>query len=227
MRLDIQEDTKAVVDYTATYINNCIIQFKPTSRHPFALRFLTGSSLISGYKILAIFYQDGELSFEHVVTFNTDEYVGLSSSHPKFYRSFIGYAPDLDRECSRYEAVIRRIGLIRLNGHIIFNEPDMAKLPRVALTVGVAQVVLIEAIMDYREVLIIITGVRKTLKAIALAECIEQGIYPKGLIVCYEDETLELHVKTVKYFKPIEHIQQEIIKSCSLILEDSYSIIKH
>ncbi|OAD72331.1 hypothetical protein PHYBLDRAFT_155623 [Phycomyces blakesleeanus NRRL 1555(-)] len=207
MRLDIQEDTKAVVDYTATYINNCIIQFKPTSRHPFALRFLTGSSLISGYKILAIFYQDGELSFEHVVTFNTDEYVGLSSSHPKFYRSFIGYAPDLDRECSRYEAVIRRIGLIRLNGHIIFNEPDMAKLPRVALTVGVAQVVLIEFI--------------------AINLIIHIRIYPKGLIVCYEDETLELHVKTVKYFKPIEHIQQEIIKSCSLILEDSYSIIKH
>lgn len=60
--------------------------------------------------------------------------------------------------------------------------------------------------MDAREVVVTITGAHK---AIALAKCIEEGVnhmwtvsaiqmHPKGLIVCDEDSTLELHVK-VKY----------------------------
>jgi hypothetical protein len=64
--------------------------------------------------------------------------------------------------------------------------------------------------MDAREVVVTITGAHK---AIALAKCIEEGVnhmwtvsaiqmHPKGLIVCDEDSTLELHVKassTVRY----------------------------
>jgi hypothetical protein len=57
--------------------------------------------------------------------------------------------------------------------------------------------------MDAREVVVTITGAHK---AIALAKCIEEGVnhmwtvsaiqmHPKGLIVCDEDSTLELHVK--------------------------------
>lgn len=57
--------------------------------------------------------------------------------------------------------------------------------------------------MDAREVLVVITGAHKS---IALAKCIEEGVnhmwtvsamqmHPKGLIVCDEDATLELHVK--------------------------------
>lgn len=51
--------------------------------------------------------------------------------------------------------------------------------------------------------LVVITGAHKS---IALAKCIEEGVnhmwtvsamqmHPKGLIVCDEDATLELHVK--------------------------------
>lgn len=63
--------------------------------------------------------------------------------------------------------------------------------------------------MDSREVVIVVTGVSK---ALALAKCIEEGVnhmwtlsalqfHPRGCIVCDEDATLELRVKTVRYFK--------------------------
>jgi len=69
-----------------------------------------------------------------------------------------------------------------------------------ALTVGVGTV------MDAREVIIVITGPHK---ALALANCIEQGVnhmytvsalqmHPYPMIVCDDDATLELKVKTVK-----------------------------
>ena len=71
-----------------------------------------------------------------------------------------------------------------------------------ALTVGVATV------LDAKEVLVIITG---THKAYALAKCIEEGVnhmftvsaiqmHPKAVVVCDEDATLELRVRTAKYF---------------------------
>ncbi|KAL1920897.1 uncharacterized protein VTP21DRAFT_11532 [Calcarisporiella thermophila] len=132
------------------------------------------------------------------------------------------------------------LGGIGPDGHIAFNEPgsslssrtrvktlayetilanarffnnDITKVPALALTVGVGTV------MDAREVAILITGAHK---ALALAKCIEDGVnhmwtvsaiqqHPKALIVCDEDATLELHVKTVKYFKSIERVHNELI----------------
>lgn len=62
--------------------------------------------------------------------------------------------------------------------------------------------------MDAREVMLVITGAHK---ALALAKCVEEGVnhmwtvsaiqmHPKGLIVCDEDATLELHVKVKNMF---------------------------
>ena len=34
-------------------------------------------------------------------------------------------------------------------------------------------------------------------------------LHKKSMVVCDEDATLELHVKTVKYFKSIEQVQRE------------------
>ena len=61
---------------------------------------------------------------------------------------------------------------------------------------------------------IIITGAHK---ALALKKCIEDGVnhmwtlsslqmHPHAMIVVDEDATLELQVKTVKYFKSIEQV---------------------
>jgi len=90
-----------------------------------------------------------ECSCHDVVTFNLDEYVGISCDHPASYCTYMhrhlfdhieideanvhipdGMAPDLDAECERYERAIAdagRLGVTFLglgqNGHIGFNEP--------------------------------------------------------------------------------------------------------
>lgn len=67
-------------------------------------------------------------------------------------------------------------------------------------------------ILDAREVVIIINGSHK---AYALAKCVEEGVnhmwtvsclqmHKNAMIVCDDDATLELRVKTVKYFKGLE-----------------------
>jgi glucosamine-6-phosphate deaminase len=125
------------------------------------------------------------------------------------------------------------LGGIGPDGHIAFNEPgssltsrtrvktlrydtilansrffggDITKVPKQALTVGVGTV------MDAKEVIIIISGYNK---ARALKEVVEGSIshmwtasilqlHQKGIIVCDEPATSELHVETVRYFKDIE-----------------------
>ncbi|KAL1924383.1 uncharacterized protein VTP21DRAFT_7418 [Calcarisporiella thermophila] len=266
MRLIIRQNADDVAAYMANYIKNRIVQFNPTPERPFVLGLPTGSSPVLTYRKLVELHKRGELSFENVITFNMDEYVGLPRDHPESYHSFMwnnlfkhvdikpenvhildGNAPDLDAECQKYEDKIKEVGGIELflggigpDGHIAFNEPgsslssrtrvktlayetiianarffdnDITKVPPLALTVGVGTV------MDAREVAVIITGAHK---ALALAKCIEEGVnhmwtvsaiqqHPKGMIVCDEDATLELHVKTVKYFKSIERVHHELI----------------
>jgi glucosamine-6-phosphate deaminase len=89
-----------------------------------------------------------------------------------------------------------------------FFDNDVDLVPKMALTVG------IQTVLDAREVVIIITGAHK---ALALQKCIEGGVnhmwtlsslqmHPHAMIVVDEDATLELQVKTVKYFKSIEQV---------------------
>ncbi|KAI1321644.1 Glucosamine-6-phosphate isomerase 2 [Mortierella claussenii] len=274
MRLVIRKDFEAVSYHVAKYVKERIKEFAPTATKPFVLGLPTGSSPIGVYRNLVKFHQAGELSFQHIITFNMDEYVGLPRDHPESYHSFMwsnlfkhvdilpenvhildGNAGDLDLECQRYEEKIAAVGGIELflggigpDGHIAFNEPgsslnsrtrvktlaydtivanarffdnDITKVPNLALTVGVATV------MDAREVCIIITGAHK---ALALAKCIEEGVnhmwtvsaiqlHPRGMIVCDEDATLELHVKTVNYFKSIEKVHEQLIGSDNVGLQ--------
>uniref|UniRef100_H2Z4Y5 Glucosamine-6-phosphate isomerase n=2 Tax=Ciona savignyi TaxID=51511 RepID=H2Z4Y5_CIOSA len=133
------------------------------------------------------------------------------------------------------------IGGIGPDGHIAFNEPgsslvsrtrvktlaqetiqanarffgnDLSKVPTQSLTVGVGTV------MDAREVMILITGAHK---AYALHKAIEGGVshmwtvsafqqHPKTLFLCDEDATIELKVKTVKYFKGLMEIHNKLIE---------------
>ncbi|KAH7045892.1 glucosamine-6-phosphate deaminase [Macrophomina phaseolina] len=131
------------------------------------------------------------------------------------------------------------LGGIGADGHIAFNEPgsslasrtrvktlaydtilansrffgnDISQVPAMALTVGVGTV------MDAREVIIIITGAHK---ALALQKCVEEGInhmwtlsalqqHQHPMLVVDEDATLELKVKTVRYFKSIEKVARRL-----------------
>ncbi|KAI9296586.1 glucosamine-6-phosphate isomerase 1 [Neoconidiobolus thromboides FSU 785] len=276
MRLIIRNDAQAVAKYVADYIVARVKKFAPTAERPFVLGLPTGSSPIGVYRCLVEYYKLGQISFQNIITFNMDEYVGLPQNHPESYHSFMwnhlfkhvdvkptnvnildGNASDLEMECLRFEKKIRDVGGIELflggigpDGHIAFNEPgsslqsrtrvktlayetilanarffngDINKVPKLALTVGVATV------MDAREVAIIITGQHKSL---ALAKCIEEGVnhmwtvsaiqlHPRSLIVCDEDATLELHVKTVNYFKSIEKVHDELIGKENMGLQGS------
>lgn len=149
MRIVILKNYDEVSDWVADYIINKINEANPNEKNPFVLGLPTGSSPIGTYKNLVKYYNEGKLSFKNVITFNMDEYVGLSESHPESYHYFMhhhlfnhidipkenvhildGNAPDLEKECEEYEKKIAFYGGIDLflggigpDGHIAFNEP--------------------------------------------------------------------------------------------------------
>ncbi len=149
MRLIIQPDYQNISEWAANYVASKIIAAKPTADKPFVLGLPTGSSPLGTYKHLIKLYKDGVVSFENVVTFNMDEYVGLPKEHPQSYYTFMwtnffnhidikpentnllnGMAEDLEAECAAYEAKMKAVGGVDLflggigsDGHIAFNEP--------------------------------------------------------------------------------------------------------
>lgn len=149
-----------VCKWAAHHIADRINDFGPTAQRPFVLGLPTGSTPLGTYKELIALHQADKLSFQHVITFNMDEYIGLAAAHPQSYRSFMfenffnhidilpehihipdGNAPDLQAECQQYEAAIRDCGGIHLfmggvgsNGHIAFNEPHSTFDSRTRIT---------------------------------------------------------------------------------------------
>jgi glucosamine-6-phosphate deaminase len=156
MRLIIEPDYDRLSAWAARYVVDRIHVFGPTADRPFVLGLPTGSSPEGMYAALVEACRAGRVSFEHVVTFNMDEYVGLPEQHPQSYHSFMashlfndidiprenihilnGNAPDLQAECDRYEQAIRDAGGIDLfiggigaDGHIAFNEPGSSLVSR-------------------------------------------------------------------------------------------------
>src|SRR5574344_249847 len=156
MRLIIEPDYAEVSKWAAAYVASKIQQANPTSKKPFILGLPTGSSPLGMYKELIKLNQQGVVSFQNVITFNMDEYIGLPESHPESYHAFMwnnffkhidikkenvnilnGNAEDLDAECERYEAKIKAVGGIHLflggigpDGHIAFNEPGSSLTSR-------------------------------------------------------------------------------------------------
>ena len=72
----------------------------------------TGSSPLGTYRCLVELYKAGKVNFEHVVTFNMDEYVGIPESHPESYHSFMqtNFFDDLRKTATRETAAIVRSG---------------------------------------------------------------------------------------------------------------------
>ena len=156
MRLIIEPDYDALSRWAAEYVAAKINAANPTAEHPFKLGCPTGSSPLGLYRNLIKMYQEGKVSFENVITFNMDEYVGLPEEHPESYHSFMwtnffshinikkenvhilnGNAADLAQECAQYEQAIQAAGGIDLfmggigpDGHIAFNEPGSSLASR-------------------------------------------------------------------------------------------------
>jgi len=153
-----------------------------------------------------------------------------------------------EKKIKSYGGIELFVGGIGPDGHIAFNEPgsslasrtriktltedtiiansrffdnDINKVPKTALTVGVATV------MDAKCVLIIVSGHNK---ARALEQAVEGGVnhmwtvsclqlHPHGIIVCDDAATVELKVGTVRYFRDIEKNNldpQKILKGKNL-----------
>ncbi|NDV46336.1 glucosamine-6-phosphate deaminase [Paludibacter sp. 221] len=149
MRLIIQPDYENVSKWAANYVAAKINQAKPTAEKPFVLGLPTGSSPMGMYRELIKLNKSGIISFQNVITFNMDEYVGLPRDHKESYYSFMwnnffshidikaenthlldGNAKDVEKECAAYEAKMKEVGGIDLflggigpDGHIAFNEP--------------------------------------------------------------------------------------------------------
>lgn len=147
MRVIITE--KNIGDWAACYIANKILDAKPTLEKPFVLGLPTGSTPLGMYKRLIQFYKDKIISFENIITFNMDEYVGLEKKDPQSYHYFMydnffnhvdikeeninildGMAVDYKGECGRFEEKMKNVGGVDLfiggigpDGHIAFNEP--------------------------------------------------------------------------------------------------------
>ncbi len=131
------------------------------------------------------------------------------------------------------------LGGIGADGHLAFNEPgsslrsrtrskalnydtrlansrffgnDVAKVPKLALTVGVGTV------LDAKEVMLVVNGHSK---ARALRHIVEEGVshmwtasalqlHPKAMVVCDEAATSELRVGTFKHFLDIEKANLDV-----------------
>jgi len=135
-----QEMSKKAALLVASQLN-----LKPNS----VLGLATGSTPLGMYRELIKMHQYKELDFSDVITFNLDEYYGLSKDNKKSYyyymnENFFKYVnihmanihfldartQDIIKECKSYEEKIKRVGGLDLqilgigpNGHIGFNEP--------------------------------------------------------------------------------------------------------
>ncbi len=154
MKLVIQKTYEEISQWAANHIVTSINSFNPSAQKPFVLGLPTGSTPLGTYQELIKQNKAGKVSFENVVTFNMDEYVGIAENHPESYHSFMfenffnhinikkenvnildGNAADLDAECESYEAKIKAVGGIELfmggmgaDGHIAFNVPGSSLL---------------------------------------------------------------------------------------------------
>jgi len=156
MRLIIRPDYDDCSQWAANYIAYKINGFRPTPQKPFVLGLPTGSTPLGTYRELIKLNQAGKLSFENVVTFNMDEYIGLDARHPQSYHYFMwenffkhidikrenvhilnGMTKNYAKECQKYEDAIKKAGGIHLflggvgsDGHIAFNEPGSSLTSR-------------------------------------------------------------------------------------------------
>ena len=132
-----------------------IIETKNKAGQPAVLGMATGSTPVPFYRELIRLHKEEGLSFKNVVTFNLDEYYGLSGNHPESYGCFMadqlfnhidipkanihipkGTVPSdqVFAHCREYEEAIDAVGGIDLQilgigrtGHIGFNEPGSSR----------------------------------------------------------------------------------------------------
>jgi len=146
MRIITVKNKEEMGKKAASLISSQII-LKPDS----VLGLATGGTPLGMYKQLINLYNQEEIDFKLVKTFNLDEYLGIGKDNDQSYYYYMmnnlfkfidipseninipdGSAKDIIEECLRYEKAIKQAGGIDIqvlgigvNGHIGFNEPDV------------------------------------------------------------------------------------------------------
>lgn len=149
MRLIITPDYDQCSKWAADYVAYKIKAARPTEDKPFVMAIPAGSSPLGIFEHLIGMFKKRKLSFQNVVVFNMNEYVGLSPKDEQSYHHYLwskffdhidikkknvhlldGQTKDFVKECATYEKLIRTYGGIDLliggigeDGHIAFNEP--------------------------------------------------------------------------------------------------------
>ena len=144
MEVVVKESYEEVSKLSAEIIAE-VIRRKPRA----VIGLATGSTPLGTYKELIRLHKEEGLDFSRAITFNLDEYVGLSHDHPQSYHYFMwenffkhinvnsknvhipdGTAKDIPGCCRWYEEQMVKCGGLDIqllgiggNGHIAFNEP--------------------------------------------------------------------------------------------------------
>jgi len=146
MRIILADNYEEMSNKAAAIVRSQVI-LKPDC----VLGLATGDTPLGMYKELIKLYENKEVDFSDVTTFNLDEYCKLNRENAQSYYYYMnhnffkyinvkkknthipnGIAKDIDEECRNYERQIIKKGGIDLqvlgigaNGHIGFNEPDI------------------------------------------------------------------------------------------------------
>jgi len=156
MRVIIKKTYEEMSKEAAKIIKE-LIERKPNC----VLGLATGSTPVGLYKELIRMHREEGLDFSQVITFNLDEYYGLTPDHPQSYRYFMEenlfkginikkentHVPDgtvkleeVEEYCRKYEEMIKQAGGIDIqvlgiggDGHIAFNEPGSSLASRTRL----------------------------------------------------------------------------------------------
>lgn len=154
MKLLKVNDYQSLSVKAAEFIAHQVRQ-KPNS----VLGLATGSTPIGCYQELVRQHQEESLDFQHISSFNLDEYYGLSSDNRNSYHHYMNYyffdhiqidkskthipngiPQDVDAECLAYDQMAQDAGGMDIQilglgstGHIAFNEPDTVFHPNTRL----------------------------------------------------------------------------------------------
>ena len=145
MQVRVFKDAQAVAKAAAM-----IFAAQLAEKSDSVLGLATGSTPVETYRKMIELYNEGQMDFSKVKSYNLDEYVGLGPEHECSYRYFMqeqlfnhinirpentfvpsGVADNLDQVGLAYDEAVRAAGGVDLqllgignNGHIGFNEPD-------------------------------------------------------------------------------------------------------
>lgn len=144
MQLIVVNNYEELSKVSARYVFDLI-----QNKEKLNLGLATGDTPLGMYEELVYLNYQQPQALSEVITFNLDEYVGLSPDSPRSYRYYmnkhlfsplgidleqthipVGNSIDLKQECQRYERLLSDHGGIDIqilgvgrNGHIGFNEP--------------------------------------------------------------------------------------------------------